>query len=214
MLQARSHPRKLFAAGARASSLGIALLDSETRFELVNASLARETEVPPESHIGKFSRDIVGDLAKQIEPTYENVLRTGEPESILLTGHVRNAVETGYWLDYCFPITNSSGRVQQLGVFVVNISAERAAAEVFESLATDSKRLIAEASGLLSQFDEAIQHYHRDLELGFSMLAHSFDEPAKRVDRFRRSMKRLDNEINAMRDLIYCIIAQFSIPEC
>ena len=59
-----------------------------------------------EHHVGKSSREIVGDLATQIEPTYEKVvLRTGNPVSVTLVGRVRDTRETGYWLDYCFPIS-------------------------------------------------------------------------------------------------------------
>lgn len=45
--------KKLFAAGARASSLGIAALDSKTRFQTGNESRARETQSPVDYHIGK-----------------------------------------------------------------------------------------------------------------------------------------------------------------
>ena len=64
----------LLAAGVHASNLGICLLDSQTRFESVNAALAHETRASVEHHVGKSSREIVGDLATQIEPTYEKVL--------------------------------------------------------------------------------------------------------------------------------------------
>ena len=78
--------KSLFAAGARATSLGIAVLDSQTRFEGVNDALARETQAPTDYHLGRTSREVTGDFARQIEPTYESVLRTGKPTSILLTG--------------------------------------------------------------------------------------------------------------------------------
>jgi hypothetical protein len=53
----------LLAAGVHASNLGICLLDSQTRFESVNAALAHETRASVEHHVGKSSREIVGDLA-------------------------------------------------------------------------------------------------------------------------------------------------------
>jgi hypothetical protein len=214
MLEALDYPRKLFTAGARASALGIALLDSEARFESVNAPLARETQALPEIHVGKSSREIVGDIAGQIEPTYERVLRTGKPESVFVTGHIRDAVETGYWLDYCFPILNSAGRVQQLGLFVVNINAERAATQVFDALGKDSKRLMAEAAGLLSKFDQSITNYHLTLKRTFKRLALSSAEPGRRVEQFRYSIRRLDEDISLMRELIYSVISHFRIPQC
>jgi PAS domain-containing protein len=43
-------------AGVHASHLGIALLDADTRFETLNAALARETRAPVDEHIGRNSR--------------------------------------------------------------------------------------------------------------------------------------------------------------
>jgi hypothetical protein len=208
------HVKKLLADGVRASSLGIAVLDSQTRLESVNASLARETRVGAEQHVGKTSRELVGDLAKQIEPTYENVFRTGKPASVLLTGHVRDTPEFGYWLDYCFPIIGRSGRVQQLGLFVVNVTAEKAAREIFDTLTMDSKRQMADAAGLLAQFDETIRRYHMFLRTAFEDLAYPFTEIGGKVDRFRSSIEQVDYEISEMRELIYAVISQFSIPRC
>jgi hypothetical protein len=205
---------RLFAAGARATSLGIALLDSETRFELVNASLACETKTASDHHIGKSSREIVGDLATQIEPTYEKVLRTAKPASVLLKGHVRETPEFGYWHDYCFPIVGSSGTVQQLGLFVVNVTAEKAAREIFDALTTDPKRMMAEADGMLAKFDKAITYFHSSLRNSLMQLAWPFTEAARKTDRFRSSIEQLDSEIEEMRELIYAIISQFSIPSC
>ena len=63
--------KEMLAAGVRASNLGIMLMDSQTRFVSVNAALARETRTSVEEHFGKATREIVGDVAGQIEPTYE-----------------------------------------------------------------------------------------------------------------------------------------------
>jgi hypothetical protein len=213
-LDSPGYLKKLLAAGTYASELGIAILDSQTRFESVNSTLAGETRASVNGHIGRTSREIVGDLATQIEPTYEKVLRTGKSASVLLKGHVRETPEFGYWLDECFPIVDKSGRVQQLGLFVVNVTAEKASREILDSLALDSKVLRAGAAGLIEKFDEAIRHYHLDLRRNFKELACPFTEPARKVDRFRGSVERLDEEIREMRQLIYALISQFSIPAC
>ncbi len=206
--------KRLVAASVRACSLGVAVLDLETRFASVNASLACETRTQVDQHVGKTSREIVGDLAKQIEPTYEEVLRTRKPASVFLAGHIRDTPEFGYWLDYCFPILDRSGRMQHLGLFVVNITAEEAAVEIFNALPTDSKRQMAEAAGLLNKFNESITRYHRFLRRTFEELAWPYTETARKVDRFRSSVRDLDNEISGMRELIYEVISQFSIPRC
>jgi hypothetical protein len=156
----------------------------------------------------------VGDLANQIEPEYERVLRTRNSASVLLTGRIRDTPEFGYWLDHCFPILNGSGRVQQLGLFVVNITAERSALEILQALPTDSKRQMADAAGLLTKFEESIREYHLFLRASFEELACPSMEFSRGVDRFRSSIQLLDQEIVDMRELIYAVMSQFSIPCC
>jgi hypothetical protein len=172
--------KKLFSAGSRASSLGIAILDDQTRFESVNRLLARETRVSVDDHVGKTSREVVGDLARQIEPVYESVLRNRESASVMLRGNVRDTPEFGYWFDHCFPILTRAGRVQHLGVFVVNVTAEKASAEIFDALPLDPNRLNAEAAGVFEMFDEAVRQYHRGLRQTFNELACPFSVKGKK----------------------------------
>jgi hypothetical protein len=204
----------LLAAGVHASNLGICLLNSQTRFESVNAALAHETRASVEHHIGKSSREIVGDLATQIEPTYEKVLRTGKPVSVTLVGQVRDTQETGYWLDYCFPIFDKSRRVQQLGLFVVNVTAERASTQILNALSSDPKALMAQDFGLLENLDESVCAYYCSLVRSLEALSCPSTEAARRVDGFRLSLEQLDDHIRLMRELIYAVIAKLPIPEC
>jgi hypothetical protein len=204
----------MFAASARASSLGIAVLDSQTRFEAVNASMSREMRIAPNEHIEKTPYELVGDIVLPAEKVYERVLSLGQRESLLIKGRVRNTPEFGYWLNHYFPIKDRSGRVQQLGVFGVNVTAEKTAAEIFDTLASNPKLVMAESAGLLDKFDESIQHYHSSLNESFAKLACPFTETPRKVDHFRTSIRRLDEEISLMRELIYAVIDHFSIPEC
>lgn len=204
--------RRLVAAGVRAWTLGIAVLDSQTRFESVNEALSHETRASIENHLGRTSSEVVGSLATQIEPTYEKVLRTGRAESVLLAGQVRDTPEFGYWLDHCFPILDQSGRVQRLGLFVVNVTAENASREILDALAFDPKLFKAGADGILGEFDEAIRIFHDGLERSFKELANPSTEAARRTDHFRSSIRDLDEQISKMRELVYLFISQFSVP--
>lgn len=204
----------LFTAASRAVHLGITVLDAQTRFESVNAALAYETRVTVDQHIGKTSHEIVGDLAAQIEPTYEKVFRTGMPASVWLAGHVRDTLEFGHWFDYCFPICDKSGRVQQLGVFVLNVTAEKESKEIFDALAFDSKFLRVDYSGLLQGLDEAIQGYHVSMRRSFQELSSPSTESARKADHFRSRLEQLDNEVSLIRELIFTVIARLPIPTC
>ena len=204
----------LLAAAERASHLGISLLDSQTRVEYVNASLAKETRATIDHHIGKTSREIIGELATQIEPVYEAVLRTGKPASGWLAGHVRDTVEVGHWFDYAFPIFDTAGRVQQLGVFVVNVTAEKEAAAILNALPGGSRFSVAQAGELLTRLDEAVHGYYLGLALTFQELAKPATEAAQKVDYFQSKLQRLDNEIRLVRELVYAVLAEFDVPCC
>ena len=167
--------KELLVAGVRASNLGIILLDSQTRWESLNAAITRETRIPVEQHIGKSTREIVGELARQID---------------------------------------KSRRVQQLGLFVVNVTAERTSTEILKALATNSKVRMAQAAGILERFDQSVRAYHSHLRMSLCKLACPSTEAARRADGFRLSLEHLDDDIRLMQELIYAVIAQFPVPEC
>jgi hypothetical protein len=189
-------------------------MDSQTRFVSVNASLARESCTTVDNYLGKTSREVVGDIASRIEPTYERVFSTGKSETLEVKGHLRDQSVCGHWLDHCFPILDSCGRVQQMGKFVVNIAAEKSSRDIFDLLSRDSKLLLAKAAGLLDKFDQSITSYHASLEESFKELACPFTETERKMDRFRSSITQLDNEISTMRELTYAVLSHFSFPEC
>jgi hypothetical protein len=206
--------KALFTAATRATHLGVTILDSQTRVESLNAALASETRVTLDQHIGKTSHEIVGELAEQVQPTYEKVLCTGKPASVWLAGHVRDTPEFGHWLDYCFPIFDKSGRVQQLGVFVLNVTAEKESKEIVGALAFDSKFLSLDYSELLHSLDEAILGYHVGMRRSFQELSSPSTESARKADYFRSRLEQIDNEVSLIRELIFTVIARLPIPTC
>lgn len=206
--------KSLLRASARASSLGMAVLDSQTRFQAVNAALARETQAPADFHIGRTSREIVGDLARQIEQTYESVLSGGPSSSVPLVGRVRDNQDTGYWLDHCFPIRSGSGRVQQLGLFVVNVTVQKASMEIFHSLALTSLDMHGQTARAVRELEETIEAYHCQLSLSLDELVSNYAEPARKAETFLTSVQDLDTSIRNMRELVYAVTSRLSIPFC
>ena len=209
-----AHAKQLFEACARASTLGFAILDSDFRFQVVNESLARETQAPVDRHIGRTSFEVVGQLAEQIQGTYEHVFDTGQPSSVLLVGHVRDNPETGQWLDYCFPIRDKAGRVQQLGLFVLDVTAEHGVADILHALAGNPARCNQDYLSLISEFDCALVEYREELVTSMTQLVQDCAELARTAALMSASVGRLDRQIRRMRALVDAVIADLSLASC
>ena len=213
-LDCPEYVKALFAAGQSATHTGICLLDTQTRFDWVNPALAKETQASVDQHIGRTSREIVGDLATQIEPIYEKVLGTGKPASVWLNGNVRDKIEVGHWLDYCFPILGSSQRVQHLGLFVVNVTAERESAAIFSGMTGNLPFAVDQCMQLLRGLQEAIHGYYLGLELSFLELSRHTTSVHRNADHFRSKLQGLESEIRLIREIVYAIIDRFRVPSC
>lgn len=59
--------------------VGLCALDTELRFQRINASLAGLNGRPAADHLGQTVREMVPGLADQVEPLLRQVLRTGTP---------------------------------------------------------------------------------------------------------------------------------------
>jgi hypothetical protein len=104
--------------------------------------------------------------------------------------------------------------VQQLGLFVVNVTAEKESAAIFNALAGNLPFAVNYCAQLLRGLDEAIQGYYLGLELSFLELSRHSADVARNVDHFRSKLQGLDSEISLIRELVYAIIARFRIPSC
>jgi hypothetical protein len=105
-------------------------------------------------------------------------------------------------------------RVQQLGLFVVNVTAERESAAIFNALAGNLPFAVDHCAQLLRGLDEAIHGYYLGLELSFLELSRHSTDVARNVDHFRSKLQGLESEIRLIRELVYAIIDRFRIPSC
>jgi len=82
--------------------------------------------IPPEVHIGKTVREVIGSVASSVELLMRSVLVTGE--SILnveIRGNLPTRDTEGYWIEHYFPVCYANGEVVQVGVVVVEITGLR-----------------------------------------------------------------------------------------
>ncbi len=135
--------------------LGITLLDSEMRYQLVNGPLAEMNGIPTEDHIGKSVVEIVPDLYPQVEPIFRKVMEGGQGISDqIVEGETAKApgIKRVWWEGW-FPVTNPDGKSCGVGVIVQDITEQR---QVEERLQKKIERLhlVSEAAEVLLQAED------------------------------------------------------------
>lgn len=115
--------------------VGLGLVDADLRFVRVNRFLARINGISAEDHVGRTIREVVPDLADQLEPLYRRVLDRGEP---LLNQQIEGSTSADpgiprIWLVNYHPVA-IDGEVRAVSVAVADITERQAAQEKFRRI--------------------------------------------------------------------------------
>ena len=104
------------------SNVGLGIVDKRLRYRALNACLAEMNGVPVEFHLGKTLREVLGEVALQVEPAIKQVLATGQPiYNFVLSGTVPFRAEGTRFVDHLFPLKDARGRVTRVGAVVVEL---------------------------------------------------------------------------------------------
>jgi PAS domain S-box-containing protein len=184
-----SEPEQLLNAYFHESTVGLCIHDTEFRYLAINPALAEMHGVPAEAHLGKTSREILGDLADKVELEFKRILATGQPVvGFEISGHLPARGDIGYWSANYFPIKDTAGKVKQIGAVVVEITKrrelEQSLRQLADSLQQEKARLQAlqevdsamgatlDLGELLNRVSEALQKAVPHASLGI----HLYDE--------------------------------------
>jgi PAS domain S-box-containing protein len=112
-----------------AAPVGIALLDADLRYRIVNGPLAEIDGLPANEHLGKTPAEVVPDAFSVIEPLLRDVLKSGVP---VLNKEMRcgkpDASGQGRWLlTNWFPVAGVDGQAILVGVIVEDITRRKQA---------------------------------------------------------------------------------------
>src|SRR3954447_23993437 len=121
---ARSDQAQVFdeLLAAYASTAGIAILDSEYRYVWVNQQLAALNGVQPSEHLGKTVREVIGQIADEIEPYLQRVFSTGRSIwNVEISGAHSAQKKTVLRRQHFFPIKVEANQVVRVGVVVTEI---------------------------------------------------------------------------------------------
>jgi PAS domain-containing protein len=119
--------------------VGVAVLDNEFRYQGINESLAQMHGISPEMHIGRGLKEIIGELATQVESALRRVFDTGTPVLNFETGgRIPHRLIGHRWVCNYFPIRNECGEVVQVAAIVV----ERQPDDHAESIGPRGEQLV------------------------------------------------------------------------
>jgi PAS domain S-box-containing protein len=117
--------------------VGFAFVDTDFRIVQMNQTLAEVNGSPIEEQVGKTIAEVVPDVWAQMQPVYERVLASGEPEVNLEVERERGTTgDLRSWLSSYYPV-RVDGKVIGLGVIVVDIT-DRTEAEHFRAAVMDT----------------------------------------------------------------------------
>ncbi|MFY9528994.1 MAG: PAS domain-containing protein [Candidatus Acidiferrales bacterium] len=151
--QVFTEPEQVLAGFFSTSTVGLAICDNELRFQAINNTLATMNGIPSEAHLGKTLRNILGTASARIEPAFRRVLVTGQAVlNFEITAQLSTRIEVGHWIGNYFPIRDSTGRVEQVGAFVVEVTQQKKleesicsfTSELLRVRANDRRRIVRE----------------------------------------------------------------------
>lgn len=167
--------------------VGLVVVDRQYRYILVNDSLARFNGLPAKDHLGRTLRDVVPELAGQVEPIIQEVFDKGvatlNREVFGRAGTAPDAAR--HWLASYFPVVDEDGSVRYVCAVAQDITERKRAEHALRVSEQLTRRILdcmpggivevdtagaivetnAEAQRILGlSYDEITQRFVRDFE--------------------------------------------------
>jgi formate hydrogenlyase transcriptional activator len=138
---ALENPEQLIDAYFGSSTVGLCILDPALRYLAINNALAEMNGIPEQEHLGKTTHEVLGEVAKTLDPLFQRVLSTGEPVlNFELSAMLPARKEINYWMEHYFPIKSRDGRVSRIAVVVVETSKQKKLEESFRNVTATLKK--------------------------------------------------------------------------
>ncbi len=118
----------------QSSPLGIALLDDQMRYWLVNEALAKMNGLPAAEHVGKTVAEVVPEVAAAVEVMFQQVLQTGQ--AILAHEHEEETAPASgvrrWWELSWFPLRDPQQQPTGVGIINQEITERKRAEKALE----------------------------------------------------------------------------------
>ncbi len=131
--------------------IGLCFIDTELRFVRINDRLAEINGVPAAAHISKTWREILPEMADDLEPLYRQVIETKVPLQQLEVRRTNSAqpeLEQD-WLLSLYPLKALDDRVLGVNVTVHEITEHKATKKEIQRLNQELERRVNELQSIL-----------------------------------------------------------------
>lgn len=215
-MHARSErAEQLMMALAGSSKIGFAVLDNQFRYQMVNTALAAINGMSPAAHLGVPVGELFGDIFRQIaEQHYQRVLFGGLATHFEVANQVLPMRPSqNYWgLNTNFPISNRDGRIEQLGILVGEITAQRKLPKVLHKLSSRLSGKDGERSFWYAhKIQDCLDRYHEVLGISFDVLLRT--PAADSIEQFVRTVQALDARLAVMSQVVSEMSLSFPVDE-
>ena len=166
--------REVVNAFFSSSTVGFAILDAQYRYRRINEVLATMVGRSPADFVGRSVGEIFGAGESNPETAFREVINTGTP---ILDREVSVDIpgkpgELRHWLVNYFPIRDDHGRVNEIGVISVDVTARRNAEGAIRRL---SGRLLnlqdQERRRIARELHDSLGQYLAGLKMTIELLA-------------------------------------------
>jgi PAS domain S-box-containing protein len=139
-----------------------------------NDALAAINDLPAETHIGRTLRDLLPDVASEVELLLRQVLETGQPVVDLELSDETSAKpgERRHWRSSFYPIQSQDGRTPGIGALVVDITERKRAEEALQESEARYRAIFEGAAIAIALVDMDGRIVHANPALGV-MLGYS-----------------------------------------
>ncbi len=165
--------------------VGLCVVDSDLRFVRINDRLAEINGVSVAGHLGRTVREVLPDLAGELEPLFRSVLETGEPilrREVHGTTPSQPKIERHWLASYC-PLREGD-KVAGVNVVVIEITEQKRAQEALRE--SEERLRIAMEGNSEGVWDWDIRKGPAVFSPGYArMLGYEPEEFAKDYDAWR-----------------------------
>lgn len=190
----------------RSAPIGLALLDRDARYVVVNDTLAAINRRPIEATIGRTVREVVPEFADEIEARMRQVLETGEPVVTELDGRRIPGDPRGrrrHWHVSYYPV-RSGTELRGLGIAVVDLTARQLADEERARLYREAQQAIRVRDDFLSIASHELKTPLTPLSMRLQAMRRTLSRGGavdpREIDKALRSVERLTTLIHDLLD--------------